>query len=747
MVASVLQSRRYYALVGLLGVFLICRLGNAAPRTWIGGNVDWVETSGVDANWSPNVNLNEPDTTDEAIFNTPNTVNLGTNNSIQALTMSGGIDLLTNDFDLTVDGLVQLGGASTNLIIGGAAGSINADDVAVNASGDLELRGGTLTLDEEVAAALVDINAGGILHGHGTITFADAPGVVTLLFVNDGTITASSPGLTIFSPPPVGTLQINQSNFNGRIDLDGTGEAGVVNVNRNQTLDINMPLFDNFNGTLNLSHNSTFDLQAGFTLAGGSIVVDNGFVDGALPFPDIPADTSYIVNLGFNQTGGTINVVDTDGTLQIDANYTMSGGTFTNSGTVIFNGSNTISTAAGYAPTTSSSETVVNGSLAITEVGGNFNWDGPGTASTTVNGTGVLTINVGQVDTGDDVYGGVLTLNDNADVTINVAGTSWTMANQLIKNNTGTAVIDGDRMVITGQVHANAGTLDMGTVSTTASTTLAVTSTLTLGGVSELGGALSISGPGLLRMEGTSTVTANTTIGVATFDWDGLGTGTTHTINAGAVFTINSSTLDSDGDMDDPITLAGSGSTLIVNGPTQWTATAAINSNNAAVGTATIGGTSKMFFSGVNADWNVNGNTAVTTSLTLGASSTVDIDANMTLDADGSTVYDGVFIDGAGTFDPGPTNTVVSDSTINCDTFDFDAGNWVIEAGAELTFNALDYDAIVATNAFDTTITLNNGAVFASVADPTFVMARHAEHERHRRLSSGRMERRCHRYR
>ncbi len=106
----------------------------ALPRTWIGGNVNWNETAGADANWNPNT---EPDVADEAIFNTANSVNLGTNNSIQAMTMSGGIDLLTNDFDLTVDGLVQLNGASTTLIIGGAAGSINADNVTINSGGNV----------------------------------------------------------------------------------------------------------------------------------------------------------------------------------------------------------------------------------------------------------------------------------------------------------------------------------------------------------------------------------------------------------------------------------------------------------------------------------------------------------------------------------------------------------------------------------------------------------------------------------
>ena len=89
---------------------------HAAPIVWIGGNANWDATN---ANWNPS---DEPDADDEAIFNTPNTVNLANaTDTILALTLSGGIDLNTNGNDLTVDGLVQLDDASTILIIGGSS--------------------------------------------------------------------------------------------------------------------------------------------------------------------------------------------------------------------------------------------------------------------------------------------------------------------------------------------------------------------------------------------------------------------------------------------------------------------------------------------------------------------------------------------------------------------------------------------------------------------------------------------------
>jgi hypothetical protein len=335
-------------------------MADAAQRTWIGGNVDWVETAGIDANWSPNVNLNEPDLADEAIFNLGNTVNLGTNNSIQALTLSGGIDLNTNDFDLSVNGLVQVAGLSSNLFIGDSAGSVDADDVTINADGTIELRGGLLTLDEEVGASLIDINLGGNLIGNGTISFVDTPGVLTTVLVNDGELTALSRGVTIFSPPPVGTLHLNTAiGTFVRVDLDGTGELGVVNVNRNQTLDLNIGFADAFNGTMNLFHESEFNSLNAWTLAGGSIQVNNGFVDSPGITPDIPAGTAFIAGGLFTQNGGTINVVDSDGTLQFDAAFNMDGGSLVNNGHVIFDANATIDPVANFTmPTTSSSITV-----------------------------------------------------------------------------------------------------------------------------------------------------------------------------------------------------------------------------------------------------------------------------------------------------------------------------------------------------------------------------------------------------
>ena len=568
------------------------------------------------------------------------------------------------------------------------------------------------------------MNAGGSLIGRGVISFADTPAVFTTVFSNDGTLTALSRPAIIFNPPPVGTLQINTANAFSLIDLDGAGNAGVVNVNRNQTLEVNGALADAFGGTMTLAHESTLDISSAWGMNGGTLTVNNGFVAGGLGVPDTLAGVAYIKGGTFSQTGGAISVVDTDGTLQIDVPFTMSAGSLANSGTVIFNGTTSVTTAAGYNPSSLNAQTIVNANVTINDGAGNFNWDGSGAADTTINNGSLLSITVNQVDTSDDVFGGDVILNDASDLTVNVAATSWTLGGSLTKNDVGTSTVSGDRVVIAGSVNANAGTLDMPAVTTTASTAIDAVATLTLGGGSELAGG-DLQGAGLLRMEGTSTVSTNTTINVATFDWDGLGTGTSHVVNTGAVLTINSGTLDSDGDMDDPFTLAGAGSQLVVNntnGLTQWTVNGTVTANASGVGTSTIGGTSRMIVAGL---INVDGSTTISAPVTFnGAGLVADVDAGKVLDvSSSSTTYANGTIDGAGTFDPGISNTVTGDFTINADSFDFDGGTWTIESGAELTFNSpTDYEPDSATNSFESTITLNNGAIFANAADPAIVM-------------------------
>ena len=236
-------------------------------------------------------------------------------------------------------------------------------------------------------------------------------------------------------------------------------------------------------------------------------------------------------------------------------------------------------------------------------------------------------------------------------------------------------------------------------------------------------------------MDGTSTVTANTTVERRHVRLGRLWHGHHAHDQPGVTFTINSGTLDSDGDMDDPLTLAGDSSQLVVNntnGLTQWTVTGTVTANASDAGTATIGGTSRMIVAGL---MNVDGNTTISAPVTFnGAGLVADIDAGKILDVtSSSTTYADGAIDGVGTFDPGTSNTVTGDFTINADIFDFDGGSWTVQSGAELTFNTSDYEPDAVANAFDSTITLNNGGIFANSSDLSIRMNGTYEHERLRR--------------
>ncbi len=312
-------------------------------------------------------------------------------------------------------------------------------------------------------------------------------------------------------------------------------------------------------------------------------------------------------------------------------------------------GTVTIPDASALNLASSTSQLIISGNTTVTEAAGDFNWDGPGAAATTIKGTAQLTLNVNRVDTTDDVYGGTLNLNDNGDVAVNNAAANWTMAGTINKNNAGTSTISGKAMIVNGTVNVHAGTLsvgastfnssahfnvDAGATATMSGTTLNAgavvvdNGTISLGASSVLAGP-TISGTGLFRLNSTSSVTANTTINTTSFDWDGIGSGTLHTINDGVVFTVNSTIWDPDdaGDMDDPINLGGNGAQLAVNNVPNWTMTRTLTTNTAAAGITSLNGNSRMILSGALAIWNANGQTAVNAPVTFGANSTVNIAA------------------------------------------------------------------------------------------------------------------------
>ncbi|MGE3467472.1 MAG: hypothetical protein AB7J13_11120, partial [Pyrinomonadaceae bacterium] len=383
-------SFKYAVLMALSLVGTITSSTMGATRTWIGGNADWVD-NGSPLLWSPN---DEPEFDDLAIFNSANSIRMGSGNSLRALTISGGFTLNTNGYDLAVNGHVQMTGANTKFIIGNVTSEVNADDVTINSGAMVELAGGTIVIDQESGFGILSLNAGGSIVGYGTINLVDTPALASSLLNNNGTLTALSRPLLVSLPPPNGTLSINGGGAMARIDLDGSEENGAVHVERNQTLDINLPLADAFHGTLNLFHNSVLDIDSSWTLAGGSFNVTTGFVN---TFPPIQSELATIKGGAVTQSGGTIAVVDEDGSLQFDAAFTMNGGSFVNNGLVIFNANATIASTANFTMPTDSSSITVNAGKTVIVNQTNFKLDGNGSATNVlaINSGGMLALNLG----------------------------------------------------------------------------------------------------------------------------------------------------------------------------------------------------------------------------------------------------------------------------------------------------------------------------------------------------------------
>ncbi len=444
---------------GLLPLALVLISGavpvQAASITWVGGTANWADNTGT-ASWSP---ADEPDSDDTAVFNTDDLVTLTTGNTIVGLTTSGSITVDLNGNSLTVAGLTTLTGTGTRLELP-ASSVMTAQDITINSGGTVFIDGGSLNVSTSSAAtnAVLATAAGGTLSGNGTITMSDVLAATTNVINNNGDLTASNPPSFIFNAPAVATLHLLSTDVDGRIDLDGSGEAGAVTVSRNQTLDIDLAIADIFNGSISMFQNSKLDIAGTWILGSGTINIESGSSAG---IPTIPAGTAIITGGNFSQNGGNITVVDTDGTLQFDTNFSLTAGTLTNNGHVIFNQTATISAAANLAMVGDADLTVGdNHTLTINQT--NFNFDGSNTSGTviTVGSLGLLTLNCTDYDS-DSVtnsFEGTINLNDG-DITVMTGDAKFVMNGTLNASST----INGQLITWNGEpldIGNDSGSLD-----------------------------------------------------------------------------------------------------------------------------------------------------------------------------------------------------------------------------------------------------------------------------------------------
>ena len=695
--------------------------GQLVNSEWNAGSGNW----NIATNWFPNdvpdngggityaVQIgNRPVATNALVTLVPED---GTGDTITSLIMSNGADLATNNNSLSVTGQTTLDGAGSTIQVQPHATpgvfAFDTNDLDVNNGAAAVMVGGILNVD-----VLLEINAASNLQGYGTVNVGDADAVVEQAMENSGSIIVDS----IVAGGVSLTLQTNGVDT---IDLDGDSELGIVDVSNvsalvgvdTLALVVDAPLSDSFAGTLQIGQRDTATFNQNFTTAGATIEMNGGNNTATL---NGAGNITSITSTAFTISGNA--VIDNDMTFSGTANTIVMNA----SSTLTLNGSVIIPDASAIDLTAAGETLVIGGSLNIVETAGDFDWDN---TTTIVNGTGFLQLAVDQIDLGNDVYNGTLNLDDNGDLTVLVTGTSWQMAGTMTKNNAGISGVAGDRIVVTGTMTVNAGTLDLPATTLSPGAGVTVAGTLVLGGGSELAGPTTLDGTGTLRMELGSTVTASTTVNTSTFDWDGLGVGSLHTINDGVVFTINSSTFDSDGDVDDNISLGGNDAQIVVNGVASWTTTRTLTTNPGDVGEAVIGGTARMVLSSANGLLNVDGNTTIVAPVTFGASSTTTIAAAGVLNLSGDATYDGATITGAGIFNPAfgsNDNVVVSNSVISVADFNFDRGNatWTIDPGATLVVNVTDYDFDTPAKDFSATMTINSGTLDVQTGAAEFVM-------------------------
>lgn len=707
-----------YVPILFAGAFLVAEATQAATRTWVGGNNNWDSST---ANWSP---ADEPDSNDDAVFNTPDFVTMTINQTLEGLTLSNGASLSTGTQSLMVNGTIDLDGLNTSLTVhtnsflGGTPPlvSVNADDIMVTGGAEFFMANDVTLFDTSTSGGsdsdtvgVFTVGAGSRLAGNGRLLLNNSVSSPTVLFRNNGSIDA----LTYGNPGFVtaATLTLDAPDTESRIDLDGTSGAGTVNVFRSQTLDMNIRQNDDFDGTINVFAASTLDFQFDWLL-NGTMNVQSGFIAGNPPFnPDQPAGIAVVAGgtVTMSESDSRINVVHDDGTLQFDAPLVANDGVIDNNGHLIFNADATIGSGVDFFMEFSADLTV-NATVTVNDA--DWNWDDNGGSNNdiTINDNGTLNANITAA--GASVWNGDMHINGG---TLNVQGdnNNWEQVGQnVLFEGTSLGVIGGDKFILTnGTVRAESGANGDITASTKwDGGTLDVDGELELIGSVEWAGT-SVIGSGVLEQEGNATVTASTTIAVATYDWDQSST----TINPGITLTVDVDNIDRSNDTFNSNSITVNGGTLLVTvADGSWTlgsgGTLNLSSPGAQVALVNGAGSDMVVASGgvINAS---AADARVVVPLTMQTGSEIRLSGTAPKFRGVGMIFNGGDVtdpSGNGTFET-IGMTVTGDSTISASRFIWDLAATTVEPTGSLT---IDVDDFGADNSVDgVTITMNSGDI------------------------------------
>ncbi len=597
--------------------------GNSASKLWSDfGN--W-NPDGSPQNQPVNIGNLANAANDTTIYDLPGV-------QINSLTLSNGADVDTNGNELIVNGVTTLGGSSTQLIVrnNGGVDSFDTNELIVNSGGTVSMFNGRL----EVDSSLIDLNNGGTIIGSGLIDLEGADVTATNVFSNDGTLTANTAPIFIGGSPAPGTLQVRAlgaNAANARFDWDGLVPiTAVLQVNGNQTLDIDVQPNDAYSGTINLNTGGTIDIANSWELDTGTINVNTGAFGLIIIGQDPnPGPGAHIDGANWTMSGGNVVIADTwdtlildsnvtvsdgtwdiDGDLEINSNLDATGGTFDLDGNMVVNGTADFEVGADLNVSSGTNTLTVNGTVTIDQPV--FDWDGLN--SVTVNDGALLDINSPDIDTAADpdgydgstfinggtlrkdggawVFEGVFNMDTSASDS-DVSGSQMTIgAGAATINVTGTGNADADinsAVIVDNTLDVNvaAGTaLDFGSI------IINTTSTTWDGGA------------GSILRNGTATINAVTTYNFSggTVDLDDGN----DTLNA--QLTVNAASIDvsSDG-IDGTLTINNSGA-LIVNldGNATWQMDGTLTYNGDASPGTVIGGSSAVEFQPTST-FNMNG--------------------------------------------------------------------------------------------------------------------------------------------
>ena len=680
----------------------------------------------VAGNWTPpGVPGGADDVTIGNVVGTEGTrVTLDVNAFANTITLQSGNDLDTADFELTADSMA-LSGSGTTLLVkpnnSGTLDSVDMDFMDVNSGALLQMLGGRVEIDGNTGDGRLDLL--GTLTGYGFIDL-EAPVAGSRFTINGGTLNVgnTSDGIGLLSDV-ARTLLVNATDLGATVDFDN-GASPTVNLLASGTLDLNVPMNDPYGGTMNLSRKSTLDIedawdfqgtmnvntQAGIfagqsagpaTLHGGGITMSGGTIN-----LDNAAD-HLIVDLGgsFTTTAGTINFAL--GTLQFDSSATIG------AGTDFVNGDAT--------------ELILNATLTVND--DDWDWDGSGGADQiiTINDLGQLNANITN-PLADDAWSGTMNIN-GGNLNVQASNDNWSSTATINIGGTTLSRILGD------EFHQDSGTttVAIGADLDVTSANVWTAGSFVVNGHAELNGATtwagsSVSGTGTLQQDSDATVTANTTIGVTTYDLDGnTGANTDITINPGVTFTVNSTAIDTSGGFNGNLHV--NSGTLDVN-TANWSIDSGgdLNLTNTGSGGATLDAGGVLT---VNSGGNV---TAVGSSNALNTDVVFQEGSNLHVNSGGSlsignlghttTLAGGDIIQdvGGATVTNNGTLSVTGASTISVTTFDWDQGPTIIESTGNLIINVTNIDAAAPVNQYDNTLTINGGTLSVNNAANVWLM-------------------------